>query len=162
MCDGEGLVKTVPSCFSHREQGCAQEHNTGVLGQCSARGDALMQLRSHNARPPTCLSQPLPINATAASPPAAPHHQPQFGLLLGMLTRVCPLPPPSPPPAFPSPDARETVQFGLLGMLMHGAAIESHHWMREFSAYQVMQFFNIDASGAGVCLPGYCVVCCVF
>ncbi|PSC69235.1 hypothetical protein C2E20_7255 [Micractinium conductrix] len=44
-------------------------------------------------------------------------------------------------------DARETVQFGLLGMLMGGGdSLESHHWLREFSAYQVFQFFNIDAS----------------
>ncbi|KAI7839169.1 hypothetical protein COHA_007059 [Chlorella ohadii] len=43
-------------------------------------------------------------------------------------------------------DARETVQFGLLGMLMHGAALGSPHWLREFSAYQAFQFFNIDAS----------------
>jgi len=44
-------------------------------------------------------------------------------------------------------DARETVQFGLLGMLMHGVALGSPHWLREFSAYQAFQFFNIDASG---------------
>lgn len=49
----------------------------------------------------------------------------------------------APPPA----DARETVQFGLLGMLMHGAALGSPHWLKEFSAYQAFQFFNIDASG---------------
>ncbi|KAL4439904.1 hypothetical protein ABPG75_002905 [Micractinium tetrahymenae] len=43
-------------------------------------------------------------------------------------------------------DARETVQFGLLGMLMHGAPLESHHWMADFNSYQVFQFFNVDAS----------------
>lgn len=43
-------------------------------------------------------------------------------------------------------DARETVQFGLLGMLMHGAPLESHHWLSEFNSYQVFQYFNVDAS----------------
>lgn len=57
-----------------------------------------------------------------------------------------PLPPPAPLP-HRSADARETAQFGLLGMLMGGAHIESAAWLREFSSYQVFQFFNIDASG---------------
>lgn len=56
-----------------------------------------------------------------------------------------------PSPATPA-DAREVVQFGLLGMLMHGAALESAHWLREFSGYQVFQFFNVDASGEHSCL----------
>lgn len=58
------------------------------------------------------------------------------------------------------------MQFGLLGMLMHGAALGNPHWLREFSAYQAFQFFNIDASGAAkllaglaVGLHGQCVLC---
>lgn len=42
-----------------------------------------------------------------------------------------------PCPARLGADARETVQFGLLGMLMHGAPLESHRWLAEFNSYQV-------------------------
>ncbi|KAI3431762.1 hypothetical protein D9Q98_004804 [Chlorella vulgaris] len=43
-------------------------------------------------------------------------------------------------------DAAEAVQYGLLGMLLHGAPVDSRHWMEAFSGEQVFQFFGIDAT----------------
>ncbi|EFN50556.1 hypothetical protein CHLNCDRAFT_55749, partial [Chlorella variabilis] len=44
-------------------------------------------------------------------------------------------------------DAREVVQYGLLGMLVHGAPLESRQWMAAFAADQAFAFFNIDSTG---------------
>jgi hypothetical protein len=43
-------------------------------------------------------------------------------------------------------DAHEAVQFGLLGMLMHGAPLESRAWLAAFGGDQAFQFFGIDAT----------------
>lgn len=47
----------------------------------------------------------------------------------------------------PPADAREVVQYGLLGMLVHGAPLESRQWMAAFAADQAFAFFNIDSTG---------------
>ena len=40
------------------------------------------------------------------------------------------------------------MQFGLLGMLMHGAKLDSAAWLAAFDGYQALQFFGVDVSGA--------------
>lgn len=39
-------------------------------------------------------------------------------------------------------------------MLLHGAPVDSRHWMEAFSGEQVFQFFGIDATGALAGLGG--------
>jgi hypothetical protein len=66
------------------------------------------------------------------------------------------------------------VQFGLLGMLMHGAPLESRAWLAAFGGDQAFQFFGIDATGGRLqaclfcfsmelmCVWGCCVCVCVW
>ena len=63
----------------------------------------------------------------------------------GQTSTAAPRPP---PPRIDAADARETVQFGLLGMLMHGAKLDSAPWLAAFDGYQALQFFGVDVSGA--------------
>lgn len=50
-------------------------------------------------------------------------------------------------------DAHETIQFGLLGMLMTDARMD-HHFLREFTAFHVLNYFGVDASEEREVMPG--------
>ncbi|GAB4823612.1 hypothetical protein N2152v2_010658 [Parachlorella kessleri] len=50
-------------------------------------------------------------------------------------------------------DAHEVIQFGLLGMLMSDVRLD-HHFLREFSSFQVFSYFNVDASEEQQVMPG--------
>lgn len=50
-------------------------------------------------------------------------------------------------------DARETVQFGLLGIVITGHKLESP-WMKAFSTFDVSNCFGIDAMEDSEVMPG--------